>query len=514
MSVATRILIVDDNASNVKLARLLLENSGFDVRVANDSQEALEILGSFSPRMILMDIQLPGMDGLTLTRHLRQDGIAKDTIVVAVTAYAMEGDEERAKAAGCDGYISKPINTRTFVDQVRSYLKQPPEKAVAQPASDPNDLLRELRNEFLADAMESSRRYALDQPIGGQTDMMRRMAHHWAGTGGTLGFPEVTAVARTLEEIIETHPPGWEKQTSQLFAELNSIFTGLMATGGAAAMPKALEHAFISKQIGLVGFHEAESARLISAFATVHATARDLGALRQGLGMDALREHDLIVLNASSDEGADAWDSVSTQPVLEHPILVVASRSALLDSKLALMDRATDFVLEPWDAEEILCRAQKVICQDPEPRPQKSQRNAKPTVILADDDPIIHRLLTPMFNKMGIDCYSAYDGNAARDAANSLSPDLLILDVVMPGMSGMSLLREIRKERKNSRLPILMLSARQQRSDISMALAYGANDYVVKPFDPEDIVLRVKRLLSHEAGPTDENRAALAQDLK
>src|SRR5271166_3286661 len=91
------ILIIDDNPSNVKLARLLLTNAGYDVRTAADSSEALEILRSFYPRLILMDIQLPGMDGLKLTRRLKEDESTRDSIIVAVTAYAMRGDEERAK---------------------------------------------------------------------------------------------------------------------------------------------------------------------------------------------------------------------------------------------------------------------------------------------------------------------------------------------------------------------------------------------------------------------------------
>src|SRR5271170_1867351 len=137
------ILIIDDNPSNVKLAQLLLAKAGYEVRTAGDSEEALEKLRSFSPRLILMDIQLPGMDGLKLTRHLKDAPATRDAIIVAVTAYAMRGDEERAKAAGCDGYLSKPIDTRTFVNQVRQYLERssaPPNK-VQPKGGDPNDLL-------------------------------------------------------------------------------------------------------------------------------------------------------------------------------------------------------------------------------------------------------------------------------------------------------------------------------------------------------------------------------------
>jgi CheY-like chemotaxis protein len=117
-----RILIVDDSAANLKLARVLLTCEGHDARTAPDAEQALKVLESFHPRLILMDIQLPGMDGLTLTRRLKSDPEMKGIIVVALTAYAMKGDEERARAAGCDGYIAKPIDVAKLPLQVAQYL--------------------------------------------------------------------------------------------------------------------------------------------------------------------------------------------------------------------------------------------------------------------------------------------------------------------------------------------------------------------------------------------------------
>ena len=117
------ILIVDDNVDNLELTQILLESEGFEVRVAEDASQALERLRTYRPRLILMDVQLPGMDGLELTRQLRQDASLREVIIVALTAYAMKGDEDDARAAGCDGYITKPINTRTFPAAVRGYLE-------------------------------------------------------------------------------------------------------------------------------------------------------------------------------------------------------------------------------------------------------------------------------------------------------------------------------------------------------------------------------------------------------
>lgn len=117
------VLVIDDNAANAALLTFLLEKSGYEVRTAANADEALAILDGFGPRLIMMDIQLPGMDGLALTRKLKADPKRRDIIIVALTAYAMKGDAERARAAGCDSYVSKPIDTRALPGIVAELLR-------------------------------------------------------------------------------------------------------------------------------------------------------------------------------------------------------------------------------------------------------------------------------------------------------------------------------------------------------------------------------------------------------
>jgi CheY-like chemotaxis protein len=116
------ILVVDDNPQNLKLVRVLLSGEGYDVKVAVDAEEALRLLESFRPRLILMDLQLPGMDGLALTRRLKADPQRRDIVIVALTAYAMRGDEDRALAAGCDGYVAKPIDIEALPRLLAAHL--------------------------------------------------------------------------------------------------------------------------------------------------------------------------------------------------------------------------------------------------------------------------------------------------------------------------------------------------------------------------------------------------------
>ncbi len=116
------VLIVDDNLVNLKLARVLLQAEGYDVRTATDAEEAMAAIETFRPRLVLMDLQLPGMDGFELTRKLKADPRTRDTVVLAVTAYAMKGDEGRALDAGCDAYVAKPIDTRKLPALVAAHL--------------------------------------------------------------------------------------------------------------------------------------------------------------------------------------------------------------------------------------------------------------------------------------------------------------------------------------------------------------------------------------------------------
>ena len=116
------ILVVDDHPANLKLCKVMLSVDGYEVHTAADAEEALAMLDSVHPRLILMDLQLPGLDGLELTRRLKTDPATRGIVVVALTAYAMQGDEQKALEAGCDGYIAKPIDTRLLAATVERYL--------------------------------------------------------------------------------------------------------------------------------------------------------------------------------------------------------------------------------------------------------------------------------------------------------------------------------------------------------------------------------------------------------
>jgi two-component system, cell cycle response regulator DivK len=120
--VSKRILVVEDQKDNRQILRDLLTSANFEVIEAEDGEAGLAAAAEHRPDLILMDVQLPGIDGYEATRRLKGDAVLRDVPVIAVTAHALSGAEQEARAAGCDAYIAKPISPRQLLAKVREYL--------------------------------------------------------------------------------------------------------------------------------------------------------------------------------------------------------------------------------------------------------------------------------------------------------------------------------------------------------------------------------------------------------
>ncbi len=244
------ILIVDDTPVNLKLTRLLLEREGVQVRTAASAEEALEVLEGFRPRLVLADIQLPGMDGLQMTRRIKADPRNRGVLVVALTAYAMKGDEEKAREAGCDGYITKPIDTRRFADRLREYLGSGGQAqahcvAATSPALAGDQNLAELRQRFLAEGLRQVRQWR--EHLSDRLDPLTTgsSAHQMVGAGGLLGYPEISLRAREAEQLLRERPLD-VGQLADTLEELENEFShpaagegGVISPPGAGARPTA-----------------------------------------------------------------------------------------------------------------------------------------------------------------------------------------------------------------------------------------------------------------------------------
>ena len=122
----TKVLVIEDNEQNLYLITFILEKHGFEVIQANNGLKGIEMAKNNNPNLILLDIQLPGMDGYAVARELKNNMGKKDIPIIAVTSYAMVGDREKALKAGCTGYIKKPINPDTFISDIEQHLLSQP----------------------------------------------------------------------------------------------------------------------------------------------------------------------------------------------------------------------------------------------------------------------------------------------------------------------------------------------------------------------------------------------------
>ena len=224
------VLIVDDTPVNLKLVRVLLSRQGFEVRTASTAEEALEMAPTFRPRLVLADIQLPGMDGLEMTRRLKAAPETRDTVVLALTAFAMKGDEEKAFAAGCDGYITKPIDTRTFPALIRQYLSKTNDAtAGAAPPDMPPSTAQQTQQAFITEGMQQSGRLISSLGSGFDTVEALAITERWAVTAASVGLPEISHFARELETLLRLNGRGSMVRTRELLVRLARAFSEGMA---------------------------------------------------------------------------------------------------------------------------------------------------------------------------------------------------------------------------------------------------------------------------------------------
>lgn len=501
------ILIVDDTPVNLKLTRILLVNEGYKVLTASTAEEALELLKSYHPALVLADIQLPGIDGLEFTRRVKQNESTRDIVVVALTAFAMKGDEQRAIDAGCDGYITKPIDTRGLGERIRHYLEQRQE---ARPAAPPPSGLPEdqgeasigaaemnaLRRRFLAEGQETSRQFLLDLDGAFDAEVAARAVHQWIGAGGLLGYGAVSRIAREVEAIMLEKPA----DNSQLREALTNLVMAFSSPREARdkPLPDSIVQVLAGKRIAVAGFPKNEVERLCVALERAQAQAFFFAASDPPDSPQAL-ECDLAVVHVDPENQASRWLDPASPAVARRPAVFVGSRDHLLALPQRVQSLAREFLMDSWLPEEALVRLSLAL--SPRPAAQAAPAAAasapapagRPQVVIADDDPTMLALVRTALQNFGMECRTAMDGPSALELIRKGRPHAAVLDVNMPGMDGYEVLSGVRAEQLPVR--ILLLTARQQESDILRGFALGADDYVVKPFSPMELVARLKRLL-------------------
>ncbi|MBZ5618141.1 MAG: response regulator [Acidobacteriia bacterium] len=495
------ILIVDDTPVNLKLTRILLVNEGYKVLTAASAEEALELLGNFHPYLVLADIQLPGIDGLELTRRIKQNAPTRDIMVVALTAFALKGDEQRAIDAGCDGYITKPIDTRTLGARIRGFLDRRSESA-AGPAPPPPDSehfslpaeeLEVLRQRFLEEGQEQARQWLLDLDAQFNANDAQRTLHQWIGTAGLLGYTAISRLAREMEAILQERPVD-QTQLRESLVTLALAFTSPKDARD-VPVPTGIVQALSGKRIALVGLPVSEAQRFSVALQRAEAVPVVFD-LSKPPDATAMKDCRAVVVHVHPDTAGSGWLDPSS-PIAHCPLILVGAREHLvaLDQKVQLMAR--ELLMDAWQPEEALIRLNRVLSQPPAALPKAapgaSPPLAHPRVVIADDDPTVLALVRAALQNFGMECETANNGRSAIELIRQKRPHAAVLDVNMPGLDGYEVLAAIRSEEIPVR--VVLLTARQQESDVIRGFTLGADDYVVKPFGPMELVARLKRLL-------------------
>jgi len=486
------ILIVDDNQMTVNLIRTVLSGEGYDLRAAFNADEALNALDTFKPGLILMDIQLPGKSGLELTRELRANPEMNSTSIIALSASGVKDEEQSFLSAGCDGYIGKPIDTSTFPETIRSLLDKE-SRTAPRVDGDVTDLLRGARNNFITESLAELTEWLSPDSKADKNGLLR-MLDRWAGVAGTLGMPGVADQAKSTKGLVgpleEIHAPA----VREALQELQRLITAAAAAPAfELALPSEIVKTISGKRIALAGFSEPEARRFAHVLDRAECFTLVIEAPSEGLSTAMVERFDIIVLNVV---GADGYTCLkNTSLGLNTPVLLVGSRASISDSAVSnKTSGARDFLTTPWDAEELLVRCCKLLSPNLI-NAAPPQRDGPAQVIIADDDPAIGALLTATLRRTGAECRLARNGAEALALAREVMPDALILDVNMPGMDGFEVLTNLRADQLTKRIPVVLLTARQQETDVLKGFSCGANDYIRKPFNPMEVTARVARYL-------------------
>jgi DNA-binding response OmpR family regulator len=498
------ILIVDDTPVNLKLTRILLVNEGYRVLTAASAEEALELLRSYHPDLVLADIQLPGIDGLELTRRIKQNPKTRDISVVALTAFSMRGDEQRAVDAGCDGYITKPIDTRALGGRIREFLDRRAEEALgpapppagSEHAAIPAPELQDLRHRFLEEGQEQARQWLLDLEDSFDAGHAARTVHQWIGAGGLLGYSAISRLSREVESILLERPVD-QTQLRETLTTLALAF-GSPRDARDVPPPAGIVEALSGKHVALVGMPSNEAQRFAVTLQQVGAVPFVFGH-SESPSSGPIKSCQIVVVHVPPGAPASPWLDPSS-PATGHSVVLVGAREDLFALDIRIQSQARELMLDSWQPEEALIRLSRVISA---PRATGAPGTANYTsapnppgrarVLIADDDPTMLLLVRAALKNFGMECETASNGNSAMEMIRKDLPHAAVLDVNMPGMDGYEVLAAIRSEGLQVR--VILLTARQQESDIIRGFTLGADDYVVKPFGPMELVARLKRLL-------------------
>jgi CheY-like chemotaxis protein len=494
------ILIVEDVPENLKYTASVLRGAGYKVQIASTAEQALITLRTLRPHLILVDFLLPGMNGLELTARIKQDARLQKSLVVALTACSAPEDEERARQAGCDGYLTKPIDARDLAERIREYLDhggEPPPRAAEAARSRvretfsiagvPDVELAELRHSFLTAGKGLSRQLLASLDGNFDEEKARRTVHQWAGTGGLLGFSNISQRSREVEAVLR-NPPCTLARLRGPVTNLARAFRHPAAAASEAPSP-AIVRELAGKRIGLIGLGPEDADRMCGALEQVGARPR-LFEADQSPYVEAVSSCSVLLVHVRTATKTCRWLAPDAIRLPALPLILIGEPEQLLALDRKVQARACGYLLDGWLPEEGLMRLRMAISHTvPPPRPEEPESAGE--LVIADSDEPRRAIIRSLLEKHGVPCRMAANGPDTLLLLRHLRPPAAVVDV---DMDGFEVLASIRAEAMPIRT--VLLTAQQQEQEILLALSLGAEDYLVQPFSPVELVVRLKRLLA------------------
>lgn len=337
-------------------------------------------------------------------------------------------------------------------------------------------------------------------------------AHKLAGTGLTYGFPDISVRGKLLEDAMLDGIRSDDPALLGLIAELMEVCHDALATRpmpgakpaaaaptqGAVTDPTSLPPAAPvqiepKRPTLLILDDDPDVLNMLSALLRNDAHVVTGENAKDGLALVNSQHPDLILLDNQMPGGISGLtmlDNLRATPELKGiPVIMISASSQASEVMRGLMAGAVDYILKPFDANELASKVRRRL------------RRMQSSILIADDDPAIRELLELKMRASGCQVVVAEDGDDAWDKLNHMNFSLAIIDLMMPGCDGMTLLRKMKSAPALTRMPVVILSARQLGNDILTGLNSGAADYITKPFNSDEVVTRCTRLLEPLAQP-------------
>lgn len=408
------IVVVEDNDLNLKLVTALLGSGGYQYFTATNAEEGIQLIKTHIPDLVLMDIQLPGMDGLSATRVIKDDPSTTHIPVVALSAHAMEKDQLAAQTNGVAGYITKPFSTRTFLEKIAGYL---PSTAPCTPSPSPTMLNRDRI--LVVD----------DEPLN----------------------------LKLIEAILSD-----EKY------EIKCL------TSGKAALETATQ--FLP---------------------------------------------DLILLDVIMPDlnGFEVLKSIKTHPDLQSvPTVLITQLDSPKDKATGLEAGADDFLNKPLNAEELKVRVRSLlrmkrykeqldgrksstqrIFASPDPEDQQRYHSDLPVVLIAEDDERDAKLLNEHLSQFACRTVRVTSGQEALKKIKAEKPDIVLLDLLLPDLNGWRICRQIKDNEGTRNTQVAIITSLKDLDSRIRGIEAGTDDYLLKPIQPEEFRARLSALLKKKA---------------